>query len=479
MSPPVTRTHLVASLVFIIAVLATFMPSMRSSPPVWIDEVMIVDYGRVMLDDEFRSPTRGKRAETRTTNLAVTYNVEANRPVKPVPWLGCVIQELAWRVTASPLGPRWVATLGSLLGVVFLAGWLCGHATSSTEVWAALTLCGTWFLESTFLDSYRGARVDGIAVSFVMASLLLAQGKAGAWRLLLAGVLLSASFFVWIRVVITWPVVLLAFADKDRKAPAMLTLVMGMAIGALLLVGPSMAGFADTALFAHQPFGEMSLVQRAVQAFRSLASLLPPYLNLRWLTPLVLGVWLLSSKSARLRIPLAWWLGIGLVTLTGLVLTATQLHHFNRLFAFPLMVAVVWFFWQTLTPRLCQVGLALFAITLALGFTFSAVLRTLRADPTPSASVEELSKHLQPGDRVFDPHFCHYYDLRRLGIVPVAHLLPESQPGLAAALKLNAFIQPAGDARDGRALLGPEASGIALSDQHVLWVKRAAQTQIR
>ena len=149
MSPSVTRTHLVASFVFILAVLATFMPSMRTSPPVWIDEVMIVDYGRVMLDDEPR-------------DIAVTYNVEANRPVKPVPWLGCVIQELAWRVTGSPLGPRWVATLGSLLGVVFLAVWLCGHATSSTEVWAALTLCGTWFLESTFLDSYRGARVDGL-----------------------------------------------------------------------------------------------------------------------------------------------------------------------------------------------------------------------------------------------------------------------------------------------------------------------------
>jgi len=458
MSPPVTRTHLVASLVFILAVLATFMPSMRTSPPVWIDEVMIVDYGRVMLDDEPR-------------DIAVTYNVEANRPVKPVPWLGCVMQELAWRATGSPLGPRWLATLGSLLGVVFLAAWLCGHATSSTDVWAALTLCGTWFLESTFLDSYRGARVDGIAVAFVMASLLLVQGKAGGWRLLLAGVLLSASFFVWLRAVITWPVVLLAFADKERKAPALLTLVTGMAIGLFMLVGPSMAGLADTALFAHQPFGEMSLVQRAVQAFRSLASLLPPYLNLRWLTPLVLGVWLLGSKSARLRIPLAWWLGIGLVTLTGLVLTATHLHHFNRLFAFPLMVAVVWFFWQTLAPRLRTAGLALFAVTLALGFTFSAVLRTLRADPTPTASVEELAKHLQPGDRVFDPHFCHYYDLRRLGLVPVAHPLPEGGTlvEFQERLKLNAAILPLDQASLG---VSP-ATMFKLSDCHVLAVWKA------
>jgi hypothetical protein len=462
MSPPVTRTHLVASLVFIIAVLATFMPSMRTSPPVWIDEVMIVDYGRVMLDDE-------------PSDIAVTYNVEANRPVKPVPWLGCVIQELAWRATGSPLGPRWVATLGSLLGVVLLAVWLCGHATSSTEVWAALTLCGTWFLESTFLDSYRGARVDGLAVACVMASLHLGQGKAGAWRLLLAGVLLSASFFMWIRAVITWPVVLLAFVDKERKAPALLTLVMGMAIGALLLVGPSMAGLADTALFAHQPFGEMSVMQRAVLAFRSLASLLPPYLNLRWLTPLVLGVWLLNSKSARLRIPLAWWLGIGLVTLAGLVLTATHLHHFNRLFALPLMVAVVWFFWQTLAPRLRQASLALFAITLALGFTFSAVLRTLRADPTPTASVEELAKHLQPGDRVFDPHFCHYYDLRRLGLVPLAQPLPEQVTlmELQKRLQLDAAILPPDQAALAADLGG---SVIQLSDAHLLVQWRSGNT---
>lgn len=453
MSTAVTRTHLLASLVFILVVLGTYMPSMRHSPPVWIDEVMIVDYGRVMLDAEPR-------------DIAVTYNVEANRPVKPVPWLGCVIQELAWRATGSPLGPRWVATLGSLAGVVMLGVWLCGHATSSLEVWAALTLCGTWFLESTFLDSYRGARVDGLAIAFVMASLLLAQGRAGAWRLLLAGVLLSASFFVWIRAVITWPVVLLAFADKERKAPVLLTLVMGMAIGALLLVGPSLAGLADTSLFAHQPLGDMGIIQRAILAFRSLASLLPPYLNLRWLTPLVLGVWLLTSKSARLRLPLAWWLGVGLVTLAGLVVTATHLHHFNRLFALPLMVTAVWFFWQTLRPRLRTAGLAVFVLTLVLSYSVTALQRTLKADATPAASAAELSKHLKSGDRVFDPHFCHYYDLRRLGLVPVAHPLPETVPvaELKTRLKLDAVIFPP----DQAALAASVGAVVKLSDAHLL-----------
>lgn len=453
MSAVVTRTHLVVSLVFILVVLGTYTPSMRTSPPVWIDEVMIVDYGRVMLDSEPR-------------DIAVTYNVEADRPVKPAPWLGCVIQELAWRATNSPLGPRWVATLGSLAGVVLLAVWLCGHASSSTEVWAALTLCGTWFLETTFLDSYRGARVDGLAVAFVMASLVLVQGRAGAWRLLLAGVLISASFFVWIRVVITWPVVLLAFVDKERKTPALLTLVSGMAIGALLLVGPSLAGFADAALFAHQPLGDMGLTQRAVLAFRSLASLLPPYLNLRWLTPLILGVWLLSSKSARLRLPLAWWLGIGGVTLAGLIVTATHLHHFNRLFALPLMVALVWFFWQTLGPRLRQAGLTVFVLTLVLGYSVTALQRTLKAEATPSASVEELSKHLKPGDRVFDPHFCHYYDLRRLGLVPVAHPLPETVPltELKTRLKLDAVIFPPDQAEAAK----QAGAAVELGDAHWL-----------
>jgi hypothetical protein len=466
MSTVITRTHLLASLVFILVVLGTYTSSMRTSPPVWIDEVMIVDYGRVMLDEGLGFEALGERAEARTTNLAVTYNVEANRPVKPAAWLGCVFQELAWRATDSPLGPRWVATLGSLLGVVLFSVWLCGHATSSMEVWAALTLCGGWFLESTFLDSYRGARVDGLAVAFVMASLLLAQGRAGAWRLLLAGVLLSASFFVWIRVVITWPVVLLAFVDKERKTPALLTLVTGMAIGALLLAGPSLAGFADTALFGHQPLGDMGLAQRAVLAFRSLASLLPPYLNLRWLTPLVLGVWLLSSKSARLRLPLAWWLGIGGVTLAGLIVTATHLHHFNRLFAFPLMVAAVWFFWQSLASRLRHAGLAVFALTLVLGYSVTALQRTLKADATPTASVEELSKHLQPGDRVFDPHFCHYYDLRRLGLVPVAHPLPETVPlaELKTRLKLDAVIFPPDQAEAAK----QAGAAVELGDAHWL-----------
>ena len=50
--------------------------------------------------------------------------------------------------------------------------------------------------------------------------------------------------------------------------------------------------------------------------------------------------------------------------------------------------------------------------------------------------------HLKPGDRVFDPHFCHYYDLRRLGLVPVAHPLPEtvSVAELKTRLKLDAAI---------------------------------------
>ena len=68
MSTAVTRTHLLASLVFILVVLGTYMPSMRHSPPVWIDEVMIVDYGRVMLEDGLGYGTTEERAKARTTN---------------------------------------------------------------------------------------------------------------------------------------------------------------------------------------------------------------------------------------------------------------------------------------------------------------------------------------------------------------------------------------------------------------------------
>ena len=101
---------------------------------------------------------------------------------------------------------------------------------------------------------------------------------------------------------------------------------------------------------------------------------------------------------------------------------------------------------------------------------------TLKADATPTASAEELSKHLKPGDRVFDPHFCHYYDLRRLGLVPLGLPLPEQS---VQEMKLTAFIQPLGDVRDAKALLGPEAQSIALSDQHVLWLAKTGPTQAR
>jgi hypothetical protein len=51
--------------VFILVVLGTYTSSMRTSPPVWIDEVMIVEYGRVMLDEGLGFEALWERAEAR------------------------------------------------------------------------------------------------------------------------------------------------------------------------------------------------------------------------------------------------------------------------------------------------------------------------------------------------------------------------------------------------------------------------------
>ena len=85
-----------------IGVVLFYLPTLTTSVPVWNDDTMIVEYGRVALSTDPGPSTNERLGEA--------------RPAYSIALLGTTLQEIAYRVTApSNLGPHLSALLGQLI----------------------------------------------------------------------------------------------------------------------------------------------------------------------------------------------------------------------------------------------------------------------------------------------------------------------------------------------------------------------------
>ena len=213
------------------------------SPPLQQDEVQIVDFGRIALQSD--------------TDWALTWNVGEERPVSVIPYLGPVLQELAFRVTQpSHFGPRLLALLGAMFAGTCLLGWFLVRGTPGI---AALILASAFLLDPTFSTSYREARVDSWAfASALLACWLLRIAISNELKyryklvvVALAGAALAAAPFFWPSAFMLVPLVLLEFTyllraqvmtGGDKRYPGLIPVssafVAGGSLASVVLLFP-------------------------------------------------------------------------------------------------------------------------------------------------------------------------------------------------------------------------------------------------
>jgi hypothetical protein len=210
------------------------------SPTVWIDEVNVLEHGRIILDPN--------------TDWSILWS---GKPLYLFTYLGAVFQELAFRVTQSMVGPRLSSILGAFLAGTFT---LAYGKTRQIPQKIALMLALVLVLEPMFVQSYRGARVDSWAIAFCMgscwffclASSRLQQRKSATPWVLLAGGFAAAAQFAWLSSPMLFPLIvvegigLLQISSSPRQGLRLAVLaLLGWAGTTLLLLLPILPHFTE------------------------------------------------------------------------------------------------------------------------------------------------------------------------------------------------------------------------------------------
>ncbi|MBX7219947.1 MAG: hypothetical protein K1Y36_08370, partial [Blastocatellia bacterium] len=170
------------------------------SPNIWVDEVQITEYGRVALEPH--------------SSWSIVWQTTNGKPLQGVTYPACVLQELAWQVTGSHLGPRIFSLFGAMVAATLLVGWLRARGGSG---WTVPALGVLFFLDPYLMVSYRFGRVDSwsLAVLFALAWMLwsLLSRPAAATGLpqkvgLLVGIGTVINFFIWPTSAVFFPLLL-------------------------------------------------------------------------------------------------------------------------------------------------------------------------------------------------------------------------------------------------------------------------------
>lgn len=202
----------------------------------WIDDVMINEFGRFPIGaHQFEWNMNWYPFAVQNSQTSVPF------------YLGGALLEIGYRLFGE-IGPRCLVFSIFVLSVLLLFLYL--KRKTSNKVLAAL-MALMYFSYPAIQVSVRGARVDMVAMAFVIAALLTLQFKPRTFcgRAVLFGVigaLCAIGGFVWISVTLVAPVVLwemLEYFQVNRIAlkERMLLLVaagVGAVIAALVILIP-------------------------------------------------------------------------------------------------------------------------------------------------------------------------------------------------------------------------------------------------
>lgn len=147
-----------------------------------------------------------------------------------------------WAHTTFPgvFGHRYLQILFALIG----GGIVAILVRKRLGVTTALVLATIWFTEPSLVQSFRGGRVDVMAMSFVLAGLAVLvnrwpSGRKGGIELLkwvLAGVFFALSFLSWISSVLCFPAFVLVLVHQWEGWGHALMKTVSFALGSVLVI---------------------------------------------------------------------------------------------------------------------------------------------------------------------------------------------------------------------------------------------------
>jgi hypothetical protein len=198
MQPPVFPWRIWCATAAIALIFFSF--TLTTAVPVWFDESMIVEYGRVTLAGQ--PPV-----------FSFHQRSDPQRPMYSYTLLGSILQEIAYRATApSNAGPRVVALLGQLAAF----GWFLYYLRLRGLNSKLSILLGLAFLIDPLCDiGWRGGRVDGWAFAFLFASLCaIRRGRSGAF---IGGIAAAAGLLCWPTFAMFAPLIVLELWAAIRQ----------------------------------------------------------------------------------------------------------------------------------------------------------------------------------------------------------------------------------------------------------------------
>ena len=389
----------------VVALLAAtvFGFTLTSAVPVWIDESMIVEYGRVAMAD-------GQSV------FGFHQRSDLLRPIYSYALLGCVLQEMAYRVTApSNLGPRVVALMGQLAAFGFLIYYLLLYGLNTRFS----VLLGLAFLIDPLCDiGWRGGRVDGWAFAFLFASLCaIRMARDRSYGAVFAGgAAACAGFLCWNSFAMFLPLIVLELWAVTRKLGQFWMPVSAFCAGGVVVAAAVIApfhrefvrGLADAKLLT----AIQSNITRSDGIGVQVRALLISFAQ----TPIVVAAGLLALARRNNRLLLAGFL-VALV-----FIFETKVYRLRVLYLLPyLYLALASLFCAGAGVRWRRAGVWALALMLFAGAGFTVAGTTLsglsnRAGKNPLALIEPARSAVGSGPiRVYMTEPDLYFAGRALG----------------------------------------------------------------
>ncbi|WP_146173515.1 hypothetical protein [Pontibacter mucosus] len=209
---------------FAIAIVSFIIAStLEYAPFLFVDELMNVDLGRVILNPE--------------TDWSIAWMTETGTPVFLLSYIGPVLQEVSYKLLGE-LGPRYSALLGALAAATVMVGWL--RVRGVTKV-IAFALGLAFLLDPLFVQAYTTGRVDGWAMALCLlscfllryATINLKSGSTSTWFVLISGAIAAVAAFTWISALLLFPLILSELIILLKKSITLFGIRKGIAVPTL------------------------------------------------------------------------------------------------------------------------------------------------------------------------------------------------------------------------------------------------------